>query len=208
MWKSHCTFIRLLICSASEWTLLNIFFIPAQDWIYLKLDKELLWQRVCEKLWVRVRWNLSQWKSIVRVRSHGCSCWYMLCCLWVTTGLTCVSFLHSIAAEALIKQYQTCPSKTMGDFTCLSFLAANFPCSSFFWKSTPLGAIFLTSLRAVVIIFNKPLSEASLLHLRLLFASSLLPWALKTNQEHKSSGSPIPGAAKLCMHEKKNSHCK
>ena len=91
-------------------------------------------------------------------------CW----AAWVTTGLKCVLLLHSVAAKALIKQYQTCPSKTMGDFTCLSFLAANFPCSSFFLRSTLLGAIFLTSLHAAAIIFNRPLSQASLLHVRLL----------------------------------------
>lgn len=83
-----------------------------------------------------------------------------------------MSFLHSVAAEALIKQYQTCPSKTMGDFMHLSLLTDNFPV---FWKSTSLGAIFSDQLATGVIIFNEPQSEASLVHLRLLFASSLLP---------------------------------
>lgn len=43
MWKSLCAFSTLLICGASEWALLNIFFMPAQDWIEVKQDKEFPW---------------------------------------------------------------------------------------------------------------------------------------------------------------------
>lgn len=78
----------------------------------------------------------------------------------------CLLSLHSLAAEALIKQYQTCPSKTMWHFTCPSCPFAMF--FLFFWKSTTLDAIFLTGLHAVVMVFNKLPSEAPLLHLRLL----------------------------------------
>lgn len=79
----------------------------------------------------------------------------------------------------------------------------------FFWKSTALDAIFLTRLHAEVVVFNKLLSEASLLHLRLLcllFAS--MGTLKKPNQKYKSSGSPKPGAANCCMWEKKGPHCK